>query len=659
MELIRNFQNISKSDTSLAGGKGASLGEMTSAGIVVPPGFVILADAFEKFLEETDLNVEIDSILHSVNHQEMHIVEKASEKIKALILNAEMPKIITSEIENFFKKLDSQFVAVRSSATAEDSFAAAWAGQLESYLNTTESNLLENVQRCWASLFTPRAIFYRFEKELHKQKISVAVVVQKMVVSEVSGVAFSVHPVTQDYNQLIIEAGFGLGEAIVSGQITPDSYVVKKEPMQIIDKNIQVQTKGLYRSSKGGNEWQDIPKEKGEKQVLSDEQIFALSDIVSLIEKYFGFPVDIEWALEQEKFYIVQSRPITTLDLRNSDKKIKYVKEFARNYSLFQVVAYTEFNRRSASEFNIVVDTGHPLFVYTGGPLADIYYPEGELKKIFGQFGKMAADVDYFRGVVLKFFKVIDEIKPYFEKQRSARNLEELRYVYELYMDFGYGEAAIWVAPLVENLSKELKTEALSAREQTQNLTSLRDELFDYNLSKLFPELGELAHFVLPKSIFGGKTVSEFLREAVEYQKGFIFFDGNIYTGQQDKILRKLNIELEDGTPTEKVNSINGQSASQGIVRGRVKIILTNKDIHKISRGDILVSPMTRPDFIPAMRKAAAFITDEGGITCHAAIVSREMKKPCIIGTKIATKVLKDGDLVEVNANNGIVKLLK
>lgn len=343
----------------------------------------------------------------------------------------------------------------------------------------------------------------------------------------------------------------------------------------------------------------------------------------------------------------------------HSDKKIKYVKEFARNYSLFQVVAYTEFNKRSAPEFNIVVDTGHPLFVYTGGSLADIYYPEGEVKKIFGQFGKIAADVDYFRGVVLKFFKVIDEIKPYFEKQRSARNLEELRYVYELYMDFGYGEAAIWVAPLVENLSKELKTEALSTREQTQNLTSLRDELFDYNLNKLFPELGELTHFLLPKSIFGGKTTSELLKEAVEYQKGFIFFDGKIYTGQQDEILKKLNIELEDGTPTEKVNSINGQSASQGIVSGRVKIILTIKDIHKVSWGDILVSPMTRPDFVPAMKKAAAFITDEGGITCHAAIVSREMKKPCIIGTKIATQVLKDGDLVEVDANNGVVKLLK
>ncbi|OGQ02340.1 MAG: hypothetical protein A3D19_05540 [Deltaproteobacteria bacterium RIFCSPHIGHO2_02_FULL_38_15] len=295
MELLRDFKNIDTSDISLAGGKGASLGEMTKAGIPIPSGFVILSNAFEKFLEETDLNVEIDAILGSVNHKEIHTVEHASEKIEALILGAVMPKDIKDEVQKFFKNLDSQYVAVRSSATAEDSASAAWAGQLESYLNTTEKNLLENVKKCWASLFTPRSIFYRFEKDLHKQKISVAVVVQMMIESEKSGIAFSVHPVTQDRNQVIIEAGFGLGEAIVSGQITPDSYVVKKQPRQIIDKNVQTQSRGLYRAEKGGNEWQDILKEEGEKQVLSDEEILELSETILRIENHYGFPCDIEW----------------------------------------------------------------------------------------------------------------------------------------------------------------------------------------------------------------------------------------------------------------------------------------------------------------------------------------------------------------------------
>ena len=170
MEFLRNFTQLNKNDVAIAGGKGASLGEMTQAGIAVPPGFVILAGAFERFIEETDLDVEIDSILHTVHHEEMHTVEAAAEKIKALILGEDMPKDIAAEIKRSFKILSAKFVAVRSSATAEDSSAAAWAGQLESYLNTTEKDLLENVKKCWASLFTPRDIFYRFEKGVAKAK---------------------------------------------------------------------------------------------------------------------------------------------------------------------------------------------------------------------------------------------------------------------------------------------------------------------------------------------------------------------------------------------------------------------------------------------------------------------------------------------------------
>lgn len=313
MEFSRNFRNLDKNDAALAGGKGASLGEMTQAGIPVPPGFVVLAGTFEKFLAETDLGVEVDAILHAVDHDAMHTVEEASEKIQTLIKKARMPEDIAEEIKKEFKILDAKFVAVRSSATAEDGAENAWAGQLDSFLNTTEENLLEKVQHCWASLFTPRAIFYRFEKNLHKQKISVAVVVQKMVESEISGIAFSVHPVTEDRNQLIIEAGFGLGEAIVSGQITPDSYVVEKNPRNILDINVSTQERGIYRAQNGGNEWRDIPEPQASAQVLTEKQILELSEIILSIEKHYGFPCDIEWAFEGGKFYIVQSRPITTL----------------------------------------------------------------------------------------------------------------------------------------------------------------------------------------------------------------------------------------------------------------------------------------------------------------------------------------------------------
>ncbi|USN53355.1 MAG: hypothetical protein H6760_04295 [Candidatus Nomurabacteria bacterium] len=313
MECIHFFKQIGKKDAGLAGGKGASLGEMTQAGIPVPPGFVIAAEAFERFLAETDLGVEIQAQLAKVDKREMHTIDLASEIIQGLILKAKMPKDIAREISAAHARLQASYVAVRSSATAEDSASAAWAGQLDTYLNTTKAQLLKNVQRCWASLFTPRAIFYRFEQKLHKKKISVAVVVQKMVQSEVSGTAFSVHPVTQDKNQLIIEAGFGLGEAVVSGQITPDSYVVDKRGFKLLDVNVVEQEKMLARSSKGGNSWKSLSAAKGGKQCLTKAEIISLAKLIVLIERHYGFPVDVEWAKEKKKFYVTQSRPITTL----------------------------------------------------------------------------------------------------------------------------------------------------------------------------------------------------------------------------------------------------------------------------------------------------------------------------------------------------------
>lgn len=313
MKYIRDINELSAKDTDIAGGKGASLGEMIRARIPVPSGFVLLSFAFERFLEETDLNIEINSILNKVDHKEIHTVENASEEIQALILKAQMPKDMALEIEEKFKNLGSEYVAVRSSATAEDSLTAAWAGQLDSYLNTTKKDLLERVKCCWASLFTPRAIFYRFEKDMHKMKISVAVVVQIMIESEISGIAFSVHPVTQDKNQLIIEAGYGLGEAIVSGEITPDSYVITKNPLEIIDVNVNTQIKSLQRAENSGNKWIDIPEPKASAQVLSKEKILELSKLIISIESHYGFPCDIEWAYSMGMFYILQSRPITTL----------------------------------------------------------------------------------------------------------------------------------------------------------------------------------------------------------------------------------------------------------------------------------------------------------------------------------------------------------
>ena len=313
MAFVKNFLCIGGRHTVLAGGKGASLGELTRMGIAVPPGFVVLTTAFDKFLEQAEITTAVDSLLVNVDPNAIDTIEQASTKIQSLVLHADFPRDVADAVQTSFQHLNAPQVAVRSSATAEDSSLAAWAGQLDSFLNTTEGTLIENIQRCWASLFTPRALSYRFAKGLQSQHISVAVVVQTMVQSEVSGTAFSVHPVTTDSNQIIIEAGFGLGEAVVSGQITPDCYVIDKNERIILNATTCRQERMLVRSVAQGNKWVEVSQEKQGARKLSGRQIMALSEIVVDIEAHYGFPCDIEWAMADSIFFVTQSRPITNI----------------------------------------------------------------------------------------------------------------------------------------------------------------------------------------------------------------------------------------------------------------------------------------------------------------------------------------------------------
>lgn len=309
---VKLFKNLSKKDAKIAGGKGASLGEMTQAGLPVPPGFVVLAGGFDRFLQETELDVKVEKVLNRINYKKMSSIEKASEQIRSLIHSKKMPKDLQAIIIHEFNKLRTKYVAVRSSATAEDSKIASWAGELETCLNVTEKNLINSVIKCWSSLFTPRAIFYRFDKKLRKLKVSVAVVIQKMVQSEISGICFTVHPVTRSKNQMVIEAGFGLGEAIVGGQITPDAYIINKSNLSILDINVSEQRMVIIKSNKGNLE-KKLTLKQGSKQKLSGKQIIELAKICKSIERQYRQPQDIEWAYEKGKFYITQSRPITTL----------------------------------------------------------------------------------------------------------------------------------------------------------------------------------------------------------------------------------------------------------------------------------------------------------------------------------------------------------
>ncbi len=311
MQHIKFFKDINKASVSEAGGKGASLGEMIGAGIPVPPGFVVIADAFDRFVEETHLKEEIEARLAEVDPDNTNTVDKASNVLRDVIHDTPMPEDLEIEILKAFDELGAEYVAIRSSATAEDSKIASWAGELDTFLNITRENVLVKVRECWSSLFAPRAIFYRHEKGLIDAYVSVAVVVQKMIQSEISGIAFTVHPVTEDPNQMIIEAGFGLGEAVVSGQITPDSYIILKDDMSILDINIGGQSKKLIKDE-FENKWVELGEE-GEKQKLTSKEIIEMAKVCKRIEDHYGFPCDIEWAIEGNKIYITQSRPITTL----------------------------------------------------------------------------------------------------------------------------------------------------------------------------------------------------------------------------------------------------------------------------------------------------------------------------------------------------------
>ena len=429
------FEDVDKNDLPLVGGKGANLGELTKAGIPVPPGFIVTTVSYFNFLEEAGLREEMGNILEPLNPDDSEQLLQISTKIKDAITSAEMPQDIADEIREAYRELGG-LVAVRSSATAEDLPDASFAGQQSTFLNIQgEDNVVVAVQECWASLFEPRAIFYRNEHGIDHMQVGIAVPVQRMVQSEAAGVIFTMEPVTNE-SKITIEAVYGLGEAVVSGEMTPDHYLVDKERFTILEKQIVEQDWQLVKSSEsdsgvdGANVKLPVSDELRKEQKLSDDEIISLAKLGVKIEDHYQFPQDIEWAKEGGELYVVQTRPITTL----------------------------------------------------------------------------------------------------------------------------------------ESIS--------------------------------------------------GESVGEMLDVPV---------------------------------------LVSGSSASPGLGSGPVQIVSDPSRISEVKEGDILVAEMTTPDFVPAMKRAAGIATDRGGRTCHAAIVSRELGIPCVVGTGNATNVLKPDQVVTVDGSQGKV----
>lgn len=337
MENIAWFKEISKKSISTAGGKGAQLGEMYNINLPVPPGFVVTANAYRKFLKASELEEPVYTILENLDVEDTDALQKAAQDIQDIILNSEMPKDIRSDIMEAYDNLnvdidvyrmaskaaldiikagrDLPYVAVRSSATAEDMPQASFAGQMASFLNIKgDENLIKAVQKCWASLFTSRAIYYRIKNNFRHRDVAIAVIVQRMVNSEKSGIIFTANPSTNNKNEIVIEAGFGLGEAIVSGSVTPDQYLVDKETLQIKERKINAQEFSIIRDSRlGKSVKRALTEEEGSEQKIDDITVKRLARYAKQIEEHYQAPQDIEFAVESSKIYIVQSRPITTL----------------------------------------------------------------------------------------------------------------------------------------------------------------------------------------------------------------------------------------------------------------------------------------------------------------------------------------------------------
>ena len=436
------FEDVGKDDIAQVGGKGANLGEMTRTGIPVPPGFIVTAHSYFYFLEKSKLTTakladKIRNLLSSLDPNDSHKLQDIALEIKFLLNTTYMPEEISEEIARAYREMGGGMVAVRSSATAEDLPEASFAGQQRTFLNVKgEEEVVAAVHGCWASLFEPRAIFYRAHQGFDHLAVGIAVPVQRMVQSKVSGVMFTLDPLTSDKGKVVIEAIYGLGEAIVSGEVNPDLYMLEKEGLKIVDKQIVQQEWKLVRNSRGGKDLEKanirvaIPDEKQALQKLSDKDIVALAKIGKQLEDQYSFPQDIEWAKDGDSLFIVQTRPVTTI-------------------------------KEKATRLQILDKTKKPLL--TGSP------------------------------------------------------------------------------------------------------------------------------------------------------------------------------------------------ASPGVAYGPTRIIQNPSEIGKIMVGDVLVSEMTTPDFVPAMKRAAAIVTDRGGRTCHAAIVSRELGVPCVVGTENATRVMRTGNVVTVDGSEGKV----
>lgn len=688
------FSSVSDNNLSLLGGKASSLVTLTQNGFNIPNGFVISTDEFRGFLEYNNIKQTIDSLIANLCVSDIKRVELISKEIQGVCTKTTILEDISEKIIAQFDALNVGYVAVRSSANVEDSRSNAWAGQFETYLYTTKDDLIDNIKKCWQSLYTTKALMYRARNHMIDTDIAVAVIVQEMVDSQISGIGFSINPVNNDKNNIIIEAGFGLGESIVSGLITPDTYIVDKRN-NYISKKINCQTKAIYKSG-----IKTISKQTGTKQKLTDMQIIEVSQSIKKIEEIYSYPVDIEFAYYGDKFYLLQARPITT-SLGSIDTKAKVDKEImnyirARTWGVFKntkryllpasmwvhgirnpIKEIIDKIEVEDIEVNTVSNRTLRCFnVYTGAltkkhlpnsslimkHIGDNYSIVKEAENILNKIDNQIKNSDYDNIIknALSFIGLYDKISFYECYINGLINV-----LHQHKDDFDNTEEVLATANKWRN------------DEFMEHLFCKFLNVVDYLLARkqLKIEVSELAKYLHINDfirLLNNEISNQELMDIIKRRKTHGYILLNLAYPQYQ------NIVLDSTTGTKEVEDfiysvhanvtrqqfngveLKGESTfkSNDSVRGECVIINQEQDLSSDVNLDnkILVTTMTTPNFLPYINGVKGIITDNGGLICHAAIISREYKIPCIIGTEAATSIYKTGDLVEMNLIDGVIK---
>lgn len=313
MKFVRHLDEIGENDRHHLGGKAWWLARMTKAGLPIPPALVLTTQAQQAYFSSINFTEVYKQAMDRLAVSKEDNLSQISVNLQSAILDGEIPEILSQELMNSFNQIGETAIAVRSSATVEDGQKQAWAGQFETVLNVRKDRLELAVKRCWASLFYKRALEYSAAHSQPAGEARMAIVLQKMIDCRSAGVAFSIHPVSEIQEQIVIESVYGLGEALVGGKITPQTYIVDRSKLTVIDKHLPQQSKALYPLREGGVGWIDLQGSDLNPQILNDELILELGQHVLAAEKMLGAPCDVEWGFDGKKLYIFQARPITTL----------------------------------------------------------------------------------------------------------------------------------------------------------------------------------------------------------------------------------------------------------------------------------------------------------------------------------------------------------